>query len=57
MSFEVKKDAKMEVGTDHGKVIISFSEPTVWIGLSPEQARAMAALLVKHAERLEEAKP
>ncbi len=35
-----------------GTVIMNFGIPVVWIGLYPEQAKQMAAAMIKHADEI-----
>ena len=37
------------VGEKDGKVILDFGTPVNWVGMSPQQAADLAALLFKHA--------
>lgn len=36
-----------------GKVVMQFGKPIAWLGMSPEQARALALLLRQHANQIE----
>jgi hypothetical protein len=38
---------------DKGVVVINFGKPIVWVAFGPAQAKAIANLLIKHAEVLE----
>lgn len=38
------------VGHDHGRVMVDFGKPVRSLGMLPEQARGLAALLLKHAD-------
>lgn len=46
---------KLAVAHDpaHGTVVIDFGTPVVWLGLPPDRARHLAALLIQHADELE----
>ncbi len=37
------------VGSERGKVVIQFAEPTKWVGMDPQQAMNLASALIKHA--------
>jgi hypothetical protein len=37
------------ITTDNGKVVINFGTPVSWMGMNPEQARELGALLSHHA--------
>lgn len=39
------------VTSHRGKVILNFGKPVAWMGMDAHQARSLAALLLKHAER------
>lgn len=39
----------MAVGVEKGNVCIAFPEPAMWIGLGPQQALALAQILIFHA--------
>jgi hypothetical protein len=41
------------VGRHDGNVVIEFGKSTKWVGFPPRQAREIAALLLKHAEAIE----
>lgn len=43
-------EIKLAVASTNGKVVIDFGKPVVWIGFDPEQARGLAAMLLKHAD-------
>lgn len=36
-----------------GKVVMQFGKPIAWLGMSPEQARALALLLRQHANQID----
>ncbi len=38
--------------TAHGVVIINFSTPVAWLGLPPDTARQLAALLIAKADEI-----
>lgn len=46
----------LAVYVEGNAVRVDFGKPVLWIGLPPEQARGLAALLVKHAEQIEQAR-
>ncbi len=46
-------ELKFVVTAYHGKVVINFGIPIASLGFSPEQARAFALLLRKHANAIE----
>lgn len=46
-------ELKLAVSTMEGKVIMDFGTPVAWVGMRPEQARAMATALVTKAEEAE----
>jgi hypothetical protein len=41
---------QIAVFTEDGNVIINFGKPVNWVGMPPDQARALAALLVAQAD-------
>ena len=41
----------MAVGTEKGRVMIQFPEPTAWVGMTPEQAMNLAQSLISHARK------
>ena len=43
-------ETQIAIGSSKGKVVIDFGSPSVWIGFTPEQARDIAATLIKHAD-------
>ena len=45
------------VGSEAGKVILQFPEPTKWIGFTPDQAMEIAQCLIKHAKHTGLTKP
>lgn len=45
------------VGLEGGKVVIHFAEPTAWMGMTPDQAAELAAVLLKHARTAGLTKP
>lgn len=42
------------VGREMGVVVLRFGKPVAWIGMDPGAARGLAALLVKHADAIEQ---
>lgn len=46
----------MAVGREGGKVLLRFAEPTVWVGMEPNQAIELGRSLIKHA-RAQQKKP
>jgi len=44
---------RMAIGSRGGKVILDFGKSVVWIGFNPQDARNLAALLLRHAELAE----
>jgi hypothetical protein len=44
---------KIACGVEQGKVILHFGKAVVWLGLEPQDARALAASLLKQADRAE----
>jgi hypothetical protein len=44
---------RIAVGSKNGAVVIDFGTPVAWIGFSPQEARDVAASIVKHADSLE----
>lgn len=47
-------EIQMGVASDFaaGTVVMAFGTPTAWVGLYPEQAKQMAAALIKHADEI-----
>lgn len=44
-------ELRFAVGRDkRGNVQVDFGKPVAWFALPPDQAKALAALLIKHAE-------
>jgi hypothetical protein len=43
-------ELKFAVHTADGKVILDFGTPVAWLGMSPELALNLAALLIQHAQ-------
>ena len=43
---------KVAIGHESGVVRLDFGEPTAWIGLPPDEALTLAAVLVSHATAL-----
>lgn len=39
----------MAVGSEGGKVLLRFAEPTAWVGMEPNQAIDLGRKLIKHA--------
>ena len=46
LSFAVSVDEK------HGTVVIGFNKPVAWMGMSPEDAMALAAKLIEKAKAI-----
>lgn len=44
---------KIAVGSKNGAVVIDFGTPVAWVGFSSQEARDIAASLVKHADHLD----
>jgi hypothetical protein len=44
-------DIRMAVTNARGRVLVNFGKPVTWFGLTPEEARALATLLLKHADQ------
>lgn len=42
-------ETDLQIGTESGRVVIKFAKPVAWIGFPPEQAIALAEVLIKHA--------
>lgn len=41
------------VATDGKVVLIQFGKPIAWLGLPPDKARALAKVLIEHADRID----
>lgn len=44
---------RFAIGAKNGAVVIDFGKPVAWVGMPPDQARQMAASLVRHADAIE----
>ena len=44
------------IGQENGKIVLKFPKPVAWLGFTPNDARAIAMMLIKHAESLENEK-
>lgn len=44
------------IGVKDGKVVLDFGTPVAWVGMNPQQAMDVAALLVKRAREAARAK-
>lgn len=42
-----------QIGTFKGRVVINFGKPVASLGITPQQAREMAGILRRHADRLD----
>jgi hypothetical protein len=40
---------RFAIGEEGGNVVINFGKPVAWLGMPPEQAVAMAELLIRKA--------
>ncbi len=45
-------ETAFRIGSVEGKVVLEFGEPTAWVGMSPEQAMALAKILYKRAKHI-----
>jgi hypothetical protein len=45
-------EIRLGISNFKGKVIMNFGKPTAWIGFDPKQARDIAEMLLKHADRI-----
>ena len=45
-------ELQFAVGVEKGKVVIHFGEPTMWIGLTPQQAADLAASIIQKARTI-----
>jgi len=47
-------EISMGIASDfaNGTVVLNFGVPIVWIGLYPQQAKDMAAVMIKHADEI-----
>lgn len=43
-------EIRIAIAKKDGVVILNFGKPVTWIGFPPDEARAIAALLIKHAD-------
>jgi hypothetical protein len=43
---------QIAIGSDSGAVRIDFGKPTAWFALPPDEALALASVIVKHAMAL-----
>lgn len=42
-------EVQFRVGYLDGKIVLDFGQPVTWVGCSPEQAKDLARILLKHA--------
>ena len=47
---------QVRIGIRDATVIMDFGKPTHWLGMAPENARELAALLVKRADEIDSRK-
>lgn len=45
-------EIRIAVGVEKGKIVLHFGEPTMWIGMTPEQATEIAGLMIQKARAL-----
>jgi hypothetical protein len=43
---------QIAIGSESGKVRLDFGEPTAWVAMTPDEALALASVIVKHAMAL-----
>lgn len=43
----------MAIGAENGVVMLHFGKEVAWLGLPPDNARELAALLIKQADQIE----
>jgi ribosomal protein S3 len=48
-----QRDVKIALYEDKGNVIVHFGMPTLWIGMSPAEAKALANKLSEKASQME----
>lgn len=53
LNEEDEGELELRISTRGDVVVIDFGKPVKWIGLHPEHARGVAALLIKWADDLE----
>jgi len=46
-------ELQIKIGTENGAVVMHFGKEIMWLGLSPTDARGLAALMLKNADLLE----
>lgn len=42
-------EIRIAVGVEKGKIVLHFGEPTMWVGMTPEQAVEIAGLMIQKA--------
>ena len=52
-TLENSGETQIGVTTADGRVVVAFTEPLDWIGMSPRQAFTIAMLIVKNAIELD----
>lgn len=55
LTSEDEGEIRMGITVHNGKVVMDFGKPTAWVGMDPQQARDLAATLIRRANEADRA--